>query len=179
MAARFQVQVQSCAPRSLTGLRNRQHLGVLAAFVGMRAPADDLALRSHKYRTHTRVGRSQRYSLASELQRLLHELLVAGWSLTRHLFATPCSQIKRKLETQLQSYWGRQSELRQVFVLKIQRDRLVQIPDDLVQRASLRDHRKLHALSCIHPRIRMEDGMNNAASRRALGCQSVVASIKE
>ncbi len=58
---------------------------MFAAFVGVRAPANDLANGSHHHRADTGIRRSQRHALTSELQRLLHELLVAGGLRNRHL----------------------------------------------------------------------------------------------
>ncbi len=78
MRARFEIQVQRGATRSLTGFFQRQHLGVLLLFVGVCAATDDLATFGDQHGADTRIRRSQRHALPGKLQRLLHELLVAS-----------------------------------------------------------------------------------------------------
>ncbi len=77
MRARLEIQVERCAPSPLARLFQCQHFGMLLLFVGVYPATNDLAILGNQYRAHARVRGSQRYALAGELQRLLHELLVS------------------------------------------------------------------------------------------------------
>ena len=77
MRAGFEIEVERCAARAFAGLLDGQHLGMLPAFVSVRAAANDLARRLTITAPTQGFGDASAMPSPGKLQRLLHELLVA------------------------------------------------------------------------------------------------------
>ena len=71
VGARLQVQVERGAARLLAGLRQRDHLGVLDAGVGVEAAAHHFAI-AHQHGAHHGIRAGQRPALARQVERFAH-----------------------------------------------------------------------------------------------------------
>src|SRR5205814_6272749 len=73
MRARFEIDVESCAPGFFAGLLESENLGVFRGFIFVDASADNLSLAIDNNGAHTRVGRSQTNTFTCQFKRTAYE----------------------------------------------------------------------------------------------------------
>jgi hypothetical protein len=78
MRARLEAHIKSRTPRAASGILKRQHFRMLATLIRVESLPDDLALFIHKDGANAGIRRDQRHAAGSQLQSLLHELLIGG-----------------------------------------------------------------------------------------------------